>query len=113
MKQVGDAFEKGEIFLVDLILSGEAMKKSTDILDEEILKKAAEDVTATPSIVIDRIEGGIEKWLSRKETPDGRMGAIIQFWGKIDELEGRIFRVVTLDDKTTIHNAFPDRGFKL
>jgi len=53
--------------------------------DEEILKKAAEDVTATPSIVIDRIEGGIEKWLSRKETPDGRMGAIIQFWGKIDE----------------------------
>ncbi len=53
--------------------------------DDEILKKAAEDVTATPSIVIDRIEGGIEKWLSRKETPDGRMGAIIQFWGKIDE----------------------------
>jgi len=53
--------------------------------DDEILKKAAQDVTATPSIVIGRIEGGIEKWLSRKETPDGRMGAIIQFWGKIDE----------------------------
>jgi len=53
--------------------------------DEEILKKAAEDATATPSIVIGRIEGGIEKRLSRKETPDGRIGAIIQFWGKIDE----------------------------
>ena len=53
--------------------------------DDEILKKAAQDVTATPSIVIGRIEGGIEKWLSRKETPDGRMGAIIQCWGKIDE----------------------------
>jgi len=53
--------------------------------DDEILKKAAQDVTATPSIVIGRIEAGIEKWLSRKETPDGRMGAIIQFWGKIDE----------------------------
>ncbi|UCF58677.1 MAG: formylmethanofuran--tetrahydromethanopterin N-formyltransferase [Candidatus Bathyarchaeota archaeon] len=53
--------------------------------DDEILKKAAEDVTATPSIVIGRIEGGVEKWLSRKETPDGRVGAIIQFWGKIDE----------------------------
>ncbi|MBS3808755.1 MAG: hypothetical protein KGY38_01195 [Desulfobacterales bacterium] len=35
-----------------------------------------------------------------------------RFWGKIDELEGRYLRVVTLADKTTIHNAFPDRGFK-
>jgi hypothetical protein len=23
-----------------------------------------------------------------------------------------VFRVVTLEDKTTIHNAFPDRGFE-
>ncbi len=36
-----------------------------------------------------------------------------RFWGVIDELEGRILRVVTLEDKRTIHNAFPDRGFKL
>lgn len=35
-----------------------------------------------------------------------------RFWAAIEELEGRILRVVTLDDKTTIHNAFPDRGFK-
>ena len=28
------------------------------------------------------------------------------------ELEGRILRVVTLEDRLTIHNAFPDRGFK-
>ena len=35
-----------------------------------------------------------------------------RFWAAIDELEGRILRVVTLEDKTTIHNAFPDRGFK-
>ena len=35
-----------------------------------------------------------------------------RFWGEIDELEGRILRVVTLDDKKTIHNAFPDRRFK-
>ena len=35
-----------------------------------------------------------------------------RFLGKIDELEGRILRVVTLEDKITIHNAFPDRGFK-
>jgi hypothetical protein len=33
-------------------------------------------------------------------------------WAAIEELEGRILRVVTLEDKTTLHNAFPDRGFK-
>jgi hypothetical protein len=36
-----------------------------------------------------------------------------RFWGEIKELEGHILRVVTLDDKKTIHNAFPDRRFKL
>ncbi|MFZ5588890.1 MAG: hypothetical protein ACOY4M_04505 [Pseudomonadota bacterium] len=36
-----------------------------------------------------------------------------RFWGAIDELNGRILRVVTLEDKVTIHNAFLDRGFKL
>jgi uncharacterized protein YuzE len=35
-----------------------------------------------------------------------------RFWGKIEELEGRILRVITLENKITIHNAFPDRGFK-
>lgn len=35
-----------------------------------------------------------------------------RFWGRIDELEGRYLRVITLADKSTIHNAFPDRGFK-
>jgi len=34
-----------------------------------------------------------------------------RFWGEIAELEGRYLRVVTLDDKRTIHNAFPDRRF--
>ena len=35
-----------------------------------------------------------------------------RFWGEIEEMEGRILRVVTLADRETIHNAFPDRGFK-
>jgi len=52
---------------------------------QEVLEKAAEDATATPSIVIGRIEGGIEKYLDKQETPDGRNGAILQFWGGIDE----------------------------
>lgn len=35
-----------------------------------------------------------------------------RFWGVIQELDNRMLRVVTLSDKLTIHNAFPDRGFK-
>ena len=35
-----------------------------------------------------------------------------RFWGRVEELDNRILRVVTLDDKLTIHNAFPDRRFK-
>ena len=35
-----------------------------------------------------------------------------RFWGEIPELGGRVLRVVTLEDKKTIHNAFPDRRFK-
>lgn len=49
------------------------------------LKRAAEDSTATPSTVIGRIEGGIERWVPRSETPDGRPGVILQFWSGIDE----------------------------
>ena len=30
--------------------------------DQETVRQAAEDATATPSIVIGRVEGGIEKW---------------------------------------------------
>jgi len=35
-----------------------------------------------------------------------------RFWGVVDELEGRVLRVVTLEDRKTIHNAFLDRGYK-
>lgn len=36
----------------------------------------------------------------------------LRHWGAIEELEGRILRVVTLEDGVTVHNAFPDRGYK-
>jgi len=35
-----------------------------------------------------------------------------RYWAKVAELEGKILRVITLDDKVTIHNAFLDRRFK-
>jgi hypothetical protein len=43
---------------------------------------------------------------------ESQEGNRFRFWGRIEELDGRVLRVVTLDDKMTIHNAFPDRGFK-
>jgi formylmethanofuran--tetrahydromethanopterin N-formyltransferase len=57
--------------------------------DNNILKRAAEDATATPSGVIGRLDNGIERWLTREETPDKRKGAILQFWRGLDK--GRPF----------------------
>lgn len=36
----------------------------------------------------------------------------VRFWAAVPELGGRYLRVVTLEDRVTIHNAFPDRGFR-
>lgn len=36
-----------------------------------------------------------------------------RFWAPIKDFDNRYLRVITLEDKITIHNAFPDRGFKL
>jgi formylmethanofuran--tetrahydromethanopterin N-formyltransferase len=52
--------------------------------DMDTLCMAAEGSTATPSVVIGRTEGGIERYLSEKETPDKRKGVILQFWGEIN-----------------------------
>ena len=35
-----------------------------------------------------------------------------RFWGPVPELDGRYLRVITLEDRVTIHNAFPDRRFR-
>lgn len=36
----------------------------------------------------------------------------IRFWIQIPEMGNRFLRVVTLEDRVTIHNAFFDRRFK-
>jgi len=86
-----------------------------------VLRRAAEDATATPSIVIGRIEGGIERFLSRQETPDGREGVILQFWGGIDlgkplgetvrkfeaELSFRIRQDILVKPFTAVFDAHP------
>lgn len=52
--------------------------------DEETVKKAADDATATPSGVIGRLDSGVERLLGKNETPDDRKGAILQFWKGLD-----------------------------
>lgn len=48
--------------------------------NEKIVRRAAFDSTSTPSAVIGRVEGGVEGFLSGDETPDGRPGAVVQYW---------------------------------
>jgi formylmethanofuran--tetrahydromethanopterin N-formyltransferase len=52
--------------------------------DKYTLKMAADDATATPSGIIGRLDNGIERWLTEKETPDKRKGAVLQFWKGLD-----------------------------
>jgi formylmethanofuran--tetrahydromethanopterin N-formyltransferase len=95
--------------------------------DAETLQKAAEDAAATPSIVVGRVESGIEKWLSEKETPDRRKGALVQFWGGIDqkrplsdslkrfeiELSIRIRQDILVKPFTAVFDALPKAGGKM
>ena len=48
--------------------------------DAEFLNRATNAFTALPSTVFGDAEGGIVRWLSEKETIDGRLGAIVQLW---------------------------------
>ncbi len=89
--------------------------------DQETVRQAAEDATATPSIVIGRVEGGVEGLLNQKETPDKRSGAILQFWGAADpkkplsdslkkfeiELSYRIRQDILVKPFTAVFDALP------
>jgi len=46
----------------------------------DMLKYAATQTTALPCTVLGRPEGGIERYVGPDETPDGRLGAIVQLW---------------------------------
>lgn len=95
--------------------------------DRETLTKAAEDATATPSIVIGRVEGGIERWLTKEETPDHREGALLQFWGGINheenlsvslekfevELSYRIRQDILVKPFTAVFNALSEGKGKI
>jgi formylmethanofuran--tetrahydromethanopterin N-formyltransferase len=95
--------------------------------DVETLCKAASDSTATPSVVIGRTEGGVERYLSGDETPDKRVGAVLQFWGEINpkrtfqeslkkfetELSYRIRQDILVKPFTAVFDALPNSEGKL
>jgi formylmethanofuran--tetrahydromethanopterin N-formyltransferase len=95
--------------------------------DERTLRGAAEDATATPSVVIGRVEGGVEKWLSENETPDQRKGAVLQFWGATNrepplaaslekfetELSYRIRQDILVKPFTAVFDVLPEAEGKL
>jgi len=73
----------------------------TPYFEEQVLRKR-------PYLKLEWCVAAIEnpvKW-------EPQEGNRFRFWVAIPELGNRFLRVVTLDDKLTIHNAFPDRGFK-
>lgn len=84
-----------------------------------LLKKASHSSTALPSVVIGRTEGGVERRLSRRETPDGRGGSMVQFWGQHDkanlgqsldrfyrEVSYRIRQGILVVPTTAVFNAY-------
>ncbi|MHC4157841.1 MAG: hypothetical protein ACYSSO_02055 [Planctomycetota bacterium] len=76
--------------------------KFTDYFEKEVLRKR-------PYIKKEWCIKVLENPLKAEKQEDNRF----RFWGEIKELEGRVLRVVTLEDRRTIHNAFPDRSYKV
>ncbi|MFH1881949.1 MAG: hypothetical protein ABIL62_04475 [Planctomycetota bacterium] len=75
--------------------------KFTDYFEKEVLRKR-------PYIKKEWCIQVLENPIRVEEQEGNRF----RFWGNVEQLEGRVLRVVTLEDKVTIHNAFPDRSYK-
>ena len=76
--------------------------KTTRYFREQVLRKR-------PYIQLDWCKRILAQPTAKMAQGDGR----IRFWGIVPEFGGRVLRVVTLADGETVHNAFPDRDFKL
>ena len=55
-----------------------------------------------------RIERVIQNPVKEIVQEDGR----IRIWGAVPEFEGKYLRVILLEDRETVHNAFFDRRFE-
>ena len=75
--------------------------KTTQYFRDQVLRKR-------PYIRPEWCSRVLDKPIAILRQPDGRL----QFWGLVPELENRVLRVLTPEDKTTVHNAFLDRRFR-
>jgi hypothetical protein len=74
--------------------------KTTRYFEEQVLRKR-------PYIRREWCEEALRHPCLREEQLGGR----VRYWAFVKEL-GKYLRVVTLADGETVHNAFPDRGFR-
>jgi len=58
LREVGGRFERGEMFLMQLIMSGEAMKAGLQVLKPEILQQKKQ-LTGSGTVLIGTVEGDI------------------------------------------------------
>jgi hypothetical protein len=75
--------------------------KTTRYFEEQVLRKR-------PYIQRKWCEKAVQEPFRKEVQADGR----IRFWAFIPEIK-KYLRVVTLRDGQTVHNAFPDRDFKV
>jgi hypothetical protein len=60
-------------------------------------------------IKLEWIQRVIENPIKEIVQKDGR----VRLWAPIEEMEGKFLRVILLEDRETVHNAFFDRRFTL
>jgi hypothetical protein len=75
--------------------------KQTDYSIRRVVKQR-------PYIRLEWCEQAIRNPVHRETQPDGR----IRHWIYVDEL-GKYLRGITIEDGETLHNAFPDRNFRM
>ena len=82
-------------------MQGMADYRFTDYFENEVLRKR-------PYLKKEWCIQIIENPLREERQEHNR----VRFWGEVKELGGQVLRVITLEDRKTVHNAFPDRRFK-
>ncbi|MBD3256624.1 MAG: formylmethanofuran--tetrahydromethanopterin N-formyltransferase [Candidatus Lokiarchaeota archaeon] len=85
--------------------------------DELFLTRAVNSFTALPSTVFGDAEGGIVKWLSKEESIDNRIGAIVQLWVTgtnskakekfYEQLGRRLRQGILVVPTTSVFDAYP------
>lgn len=75
--------------------------KTTDYYRDSVLARR-------PYLKQEWIEAALRNPVRTEVQPNGRM----RYWVFVDEL-AKYLRVITEADGETVHNAFPDRGFRL